>query len=59
MVVYMTTTKDRLKLPTGVYDDWEDLLVAQRISDSALRYQTGVRCKDPWIFKIEIEEEES
>lgn len=56
MVVYMTTTKDKYQLPTGIYDDVAELMKDIHMSRSNVRWQLRDECRSPWIFEVEIEE---
>lgn len=57
MVVYMTTTKDKYQLPTGIYDSVAELMKYIRMSRGNVRWQLRGECKSPWIFEVKIEEE--
>lgn len=57
MVVYMTTTKDKYQLPTGIYDDVAELMKDIHMSRSNVYWHLRGECKSPWIFEVEIEEE--
>lgn len=58
MVVYVTTTKDEYQLPTGVYNNAPEIMRAHNLSEGGIYRQLRGERKQ-WIFKIEIEEEES
>ncbi|WP_368346605.1 hypothetical protein [Peptostreptococcus anaerobius] len=57
MIVYMTTTKDKYQLPTGIYDGMAELMKDIHMSRSNVRWHMRGECKSPWIFEVEIEEE--
>ncbi|WP_278972919.1 hypothetical protein [Peptostreptococcus anaerobius] len=54
----MTTTKDEYQLPTGVYNNVPEIMRAHNLSEGGIYRQLRGERKQ-WIFKIEIEEEES
>lgn len=56
MAVYMTTTKDKYQLPTGIYDDVAELMKDIHMSRSNVCWQLRGECRSPWIFEVEIEE---
>ena len=59
MVVYMTTTKDKYQLPTGVYRYKEELMRKEKITKHTVVKQLYANVENPWIHKIEIDEEEN